>query len=192
MEENISLKGKLEALLFTMGESVPLSRLAQALGEEEETIMIALSEMEKEYDSPDRGITLIELDGSYQIGTKTDSYEYIRNLVAQPKKRRLTDVLLETLSIIAYKQPVTRQEIESIRGVKCDFAVNKLIEYGFVRELGRLDTIGHPIVFGTTEEFLRCFGISSVEELPDIDEVKKQDFFMEASMEIPGNTEIET
>ena len=108
----------------------------------------------------------------------------MRKLVSQPKKRSLTDVMLETLSIIAYKQPVTKQEIEAIRGVKCDFAVNKLVEYKLVKELGRLDTIGKPIVFGTTEEFLRCFGVSSIEELPDIDEVTKQSFMEEAMEEV--------
>ena len=92
--------------------------------------------------------------------------------------------MLETLSIIAYKQPVTKQEIEAIRGVKCDFAVNKLIEYKLVKELGRLETLGRPIVFGTTEEFLRCFGVSSIEELPDIDEVTKQSFMDEAIEEV--------
>ena len=113
-----------------------------------------------------------------------ETYDYVRKLVSQPKKRSLTDVMLETLSIIAYKQPVTKQEIEAIRGVKCDFAVNKLVEYRLVRELGRLDTVGKPIVFGTTEEFLRCFGVSSIEELPDIDEVTKQGFMEEAIEEV--------
>ena len=120
----------------------------------------------------------------YQICTKIETYDYVRKLVSQPKKRSLSDVMLETLSIIAYKQPVTKQEIEAIRGVKCDFAVNKLIEYKLVKELGRLETLGRPIVFGTTEEFLRCFGVSSIEELPDIDEVTKQNFMDEAMEEV--------
>ena len=99
----------------------------------------------------------------------------------------LTDVMLETLSIIAYKQPVTRMEIEKIRGVKCDHAVNKLMEYGLVQELGRLDAPGKPILFGTTEEFLRTFGVESSEELPVIDPVQMEDFKAEAEEEIDFN-----
>ena len=101
----------------------------------------------------------------------------------QPKKPALTDVMLETLSIIAYKQPVTKAEIEKIRGVKCDHAINKLVEYELVRELGRLDAPGRPILFGTTEEFLRSFGVASTEELPMISPDKIEDFKKEAQEE---------
>ena len=96
----------------------------------------------------------------------------------------LTDVMLETLSIIAYKQPVTKVEIEKIRGVKCDHAVNKLVEYNLVKELGRLDAPGKPILFGTTEEFLRAFGVQGLEDLPIPDPVKIEDFKAEAEEEI--------
>ena len=172
MKDKERIKGIIEAILFTMGESVAISRLSEVLDIEEDTLKELLEEMKGDYAGKDRGICLIELDGAYQICTKIETYEYVKKLVSQPKKRSLTDVMLETLSIVAYKQPVTKQEIEAIRGVKSDFAVNKLLEYRLIKELGRLDTIGHPIVFGTTEEFLRCFGVSSIEELPDIDEVE--------------------
>ena len=102
----------------------------------------------------------------------------------QPKKAVLTDVMLETLSIIAYKQPVTKQEIEKIRGVKCDHAINKLVEYELVKELGRLDAPGRPILFGTTEEFLRSFGVQAIDELPVMDPVQMEDFKAEAEEEI--------
>lgn len=184
MENKTKLKGIIEAVLFTIGESVTLERLASVLEIEPEDLKVILEEMKNDYSSEERGICLIELDGAYQICTKIETYDYVRKLVSQPKKRSLTDVMLETLSIIAYKQPVTKQEIEAIRGVKCDFAVNKLIEYKLVKELGRLETLGRPIVFGTTEEFLRCFGVSSIEELPDIDEVTKQSFMDEAIEEV--------
>ena len=180
MENKTKLKGIIEAILFTIGESVTLDRLASVLEKDPEDLKVILEEMKIDYSAEERGICLIELDGAYQICTKIETYDYVRKLVSQPKKRSLTDVMLETLSIIAYKQPVTKQEIEAIRGVKCDFAVNKLIEYKLVKELGRLETLGRPIVFGTTEEFLRCFGVSSIEELPDIDEVTKQSFMDEA------------
>ena len=189
-EEADRIKGIIEAVLFTMGDSVETERLAEVLELETGKVKGILREMQAEYNELRRGITLKELDGSWQICTKIETYDYIRKLVSRPKKRSLTDVLLETLSIIAYKQPVTRQEIEAIRGVKCDFAVNKLLEYGLIKELGRLDTIGHPIVFGTTEEFLRCFGVSSMEELPGIDEVKKQGFLEEAMEEVSSAIDV--
>ncbi|OUO27755.1 SMC-Scp complex subunit ScpB [Eubacterium sp. An3] len=185
MEDKKKIKGIIEAILFTMGRAVPLEQLTAVLEMDRESLRELLLEMKEEYNKEEaRGICLIELDDSWQICTKIETYDYVRKLVSQPKKRSLTDVMLETLSIIAYKQPVTKQEIEAIRGVKCDFAVNKLVEYKLVKELGRLDTIGKPIVFGTTEEFLRCFGVSSIEELPDIDEVTKQSFMEEAMEEV--------
>ncbi|MBQ9155533.1 MAG: SMC-Scp complex subunit ScpB [Eubacterium sp.] len=189
--EKEKLKGIIEAILFTMGESVSADRLAGVLEIPEEELNFILHEMQVEYLKEDRGICLIELSGAWQICTKIETYDYIRKLVVQPKKRSLTDVMLETLSIIAYKQPVTKQEIEAIRGVKSDFAVNKLIEYGLVCELGRLDTVGRPIVFGTTEDFLRCFGVSSIEDLPDIDEVTRQGFMEEAIEEVGGAVDVE-
>lgn len=105
-------------------------------------------------------------------------------LALQPKKASLSDVMLETLSIIAYKQPVTKLEIEKIRGVKCDHAINKLIEYNLIQEVGRLDAPGRPILFGTTEEFLRSFGVQGIEELPELDPVQIEDFKAEAEEEI--------
>ena len=96
----------------------------------------------------------------------------------------LTDTLLETLSIIAYKQPVTRMEIEAVRGVNCDHAINKLLEYDLIRELGRLDAPGRPLLFGTTEQFLRCFGVSNLEELPEMNPEKLEEFKRQAEAEV--------
>ena len=111
-------------------------------------------------------------------------YEYLIRIAKQPKRQVLTDALLETLSIIAYKQPVTKLEIEKIRGVKSDHAVNKLVEYELVCELGRLDAPGRPILFGTTEEFLRRFSVQTLEELPKPAEEMIQDFKAEAEDEV--------
>ena len=190
MEQQDKVKGILEAILFTMGESVPIGRLAEVMEMDAEELRRVLTQMQEDYQQDSRGLTLIELEDAWQICTKIETYEYVRKLVSQPKKRSLTDVMLETLSIIAYKQPVTKQEIEAIRGVKCDFAVNKLVEYNLVKELGRKNTIGRPIVFGTTEEFLRCFGVSSIEDLPDIDEVTKQSFMEEAIEELGAPVDV--
>lgn len=109
-----------------------------------------------------------------------------------PKKLSLTDVVLETLSIIAYKQPITRPEIEAIRGVSCVHAINKLIEYNLVQEVGRLDAPGRPIMFGTTEEFLRCFGVSSTSDLPVISPDKIEDFKKEALEEADFTLSVDT
>ena len=116
--------------------------------------------------------------------TKKEMYEYLIRVAKQPKKYVLTDVLLETLSIIAYKQPVTKLEIEKIRGVKSDHAVNKLVEYNLVCECGRLDAPGRPILFGTTEEFLRRFSVQSVEDLPSLNPEQMENFKEEAEEEV--------
>ena len=124
------------------------------------------------------------MKNAYQMCTKQEYYDYLVNIAMQPKKAVLTDVMMETLSIIAYKQPITKQEIDKIRGVKSDHAVNKLVEYNLVQELGRLDAPGRPIVFGTTEEFLRNFGVDSTDNLPEISPVKMEDFRAEVEEEM--------
>ena len=150
--EITKLESAIEAILFTMGESVELSKIAYAIGHDERTTEKIIHQMMDKYDAEDRGIRIIELDGSFQMCTKKEMYEYLIRIAKQPKRHVLTDVLLETLSIIAYKQPVTKLEIEKIRGVKSDHAVNKLVEYNLVEEKGRLDAPGRPLLFGTSEE----------------------------------------
>ena len=178
------LEAAIEAVLFTMGESVELTQIASAIQQDKETTRKLLNNMMDRYQEEDRGIQIIELEQSYQMCTKKEYYECLIRLALHPKKPALTDVMLETLSIIAYKQPVTKQEIEKIRGVKCDHPINKLVEYNLVQELGRLDAPGRPILFGTTEEFLRNFGVQSTEDLPTISPVKLEDFKAEAEEEI--------
>lgn len=123
------LEGIIEAILFTMGNSVELSRIAAAIEHDEATTRKIIYNMMDKYEAQDRGIRIIELENSFQMCTKTEMYEYLIRIAKQPRRYTLTDVQLETLSIIAYKQPVTKLEIEKIRGVKSDPAVNKLIEY---------------------------------------------------------------
>lgn len=173
----------IEAILFTMGESVETSKIAAAIEQDIPTTVKLIHRLMERYDKQDRGIKIIELGDSFQLCTKAETYEYIIRVASQPKKQVLTDVLLETLSIIAYKQPITKQEIEGIRGVSCDHAVNKLVEYGLVDEVGRLDAPGRPILFGTTEAFLRSFGVRNVDELPVISPDKVEVFRKEAENE---------
>lgn len=178
------LQGVIEAILFTMGESVELERIAAAIEHDEETTRKLINGLMDQYAEEGRGIRIIELDRSYQMCTKKEMYEYLIRIAKQPKRYVLTDVLLETLSIIAYKQPVTKLEIEKIRGVKSDHAVNKLVEYGLVEEVGRLDAPGRPLLFGTTEEFLRRFSVQSLDELPTLDPVRMEQFKEEAEDEV--------
>ena len=167
------------------------SDLKAALMVEDAELKQAIAELTERYAAEDRGIRMIELDGKFQLCTKNEYYEELVRLVNTPKKHVLTDVLLETLSIVAYKQPVTRQEIEKIRGVSCSHAVNRLVEYNLIQEVGRLHAPGHPILFGTTDDFLRSFGISSMDELPVISADRVADFQRQAEEEA-GVINVET
>ena len=178
------LEGVIEAVLFTMGESVELSKIAAAVGHDADTTRKLIHKMMDKYETEDRGVHIIELEDAFQMCTKKEMYEYLIRVARQPKKYVLTDVLLETLSIIAYKQPVTKLEVEKIRGVKSDHAVNKLVEYNLVCECGRLDAPGKPILFGTTEEFLRRFGVHSVDDLPSLNPEQMESFKEEAEEEV--------
>ncbi|MGN0432732.1 MAG: SMC-Scp complex subunit ScpB [Lachnospiraceae bacterium] len=173
----------LEAILFTMGDSVEISRLASVLEMTNKEVKEILLEMQEKYAAEDRGISLLWLEDSVQLSTKADMYEYLIKIAKTPRKMTLTDTVLETLSIIAYKQPVTRLEIERIRGVSCDHAVNKLLEYDLITELGRLDAPGRPLLFGTTEQFLRCFGVKSLDELPELSTMQVEEFKQQAEAE---------
>lgn len=179
-----AIRAAVEAILFAAGDSVETSRLAQALELDTKEMEDILRRMELRYEEEDRGIRLMELEDSWQLCTKKEHYEELIRVVRQPKKYVLTEVLLETLSIVAYKQPVTKLEIEKIRGVKSDHAVNKLVEYGLIEEKGRLDAPGRPILFGTTEDFLRSFGVSSIEELPKASPEKMEDIREEVAEEV--------
>ena len=174
----------IEAVLFTMGESVEVGKLADVIEEDVKTTNEILDQMAERYSQEDRGISLTRLDNAVQLCTKADMYEYLIKIAKAPRKMVLTDTVLETLSIVAYKQPVTRVEIERIRGVSCDHAINKLLEYDLITELGRLDAPGRPLLFGTTEEFLRHFGVQSFDDLPVISPMQVEDFKSEAEQEI--------
>lgn len=180
----------IEAVLFTMGNSVELSRLAVAIGQDENTAREAVLRLKKRFDTGKRGMQIIELENSYQMCTRTEYYENLIRVAVTPKKQVLSDVVLETLSIIAYKQPVTKLEIEKIRGVKSDHAVNKLVEYNLVYEVGRLDAPGRPALFATTEEFLRRFGIGSTQNLPVADPVVAAEIRLQVEEELSDSGDL--
>ena len=173
-----------ESVLSTMGKSVELRQLAAALGTDTERAEAAVRRLQSRYEAEKRGMQITQLEDSWQMATRAEYYENLIRVAATPKKQILTDVVLETLSIIAYKQPITKLEIEKIRGVKSDHAVNKLIEYNLVYEVGRLDVPGRPALFATTEEFLRRFGVGSTKELPEPAPGRIDEFRMEAEEEL--------
>lgn len=180
----------LEAILFAMGDSVEISRLAQVIECDEDTTRAYLEEMTQKYKKGGGGIMLAWFDDSVQLCTKPEFYEDLIKIARAPKRYTLTDSCIETLSIVAYKQPVTRAEIERIRGVNCDHAVNRLLELELICELGRLDAPGKPILFGTTETFLKTFGVRSVEDLPHPDAVAVEEFKQQAEEEVQLSLDI--
>ncbi len=157
-----------EAVLFAMGNAVPREVLRAALGLSEEEVQETAGDLQEKYQKPDSGLELIRLEEAWQLRTKRAYFEALRKTAESPVRPTMTGTLLEVLSIIAYKQPVTRQEVADIRGISSDYAVNRLVEFGLIQECGRQDAPGRAILFGTTEDFLRQFGLSTVQELPKV------------------------
>lgn len=188
--EKDKAKAVLEAILFTLGDSVEIARLAEVIELSKKETKELLQELKQTYQTKDRGIELIELEDAVQLCTKNEMYEYLVKIAKTLRKHVLTDTMLETLSIIAYKQPVTKLDIERIRGVSCDFAVNRLLEYDLVQELGRLDAPGRPMLFGTTEQFLRSFGVKSLSDLPELNPVQVEEFREQAEAEARQTVDI--
>lgn len=155
----------IEAVLFASGDPVPAEKLAEITGHDRKTVRAILTDMIHKYENSARGIMLRELDGAYQLCTKPEFDAYIAKLGAARKKPGLTPAAYETLSIIAYNQPVTKAYIEQIRGVSSESVMITLIERNLVKECGREDAPGKPKLYETTEEFLRVFGFSSVKDL---------------------------
>lgn len=163
------IQAAIEAVLFAAGDAIELERLADIVDVDKKSLREILKKMMDEYNYERRGIHIIRMEDSYQLCTRGEFSEYVSRLAEPPKMMNLSNAALEVLAIIAYKQPVTKSSIEHIRGVNCDYIVNRLIERNFIEEKGRLDAPGRPILFGTTQHFLRIFGISELEDLPDFD-----------------------
>ena len=173
----------MEGILFAMGNSVDKQTLADSMELSLLEVEQCAERLSRMYEDENRGIRLIRLGDCYQLCTKEECYEALIRIAVKPRKPALTDIVMETLAIIAYKQPITKQEIEKIRGVSSDHAVNRLVEYGLVCEAGRLNAPGRPILFATTEEFLRRFRIADLEELPEPDAEKLAEIAREVEEE---------
>lgn len=165
-------KAIIEAILFSAGRQVEKKELMLALEISEDDLDTIISSIQEDYKKEDRGIELIKVNNSYQLCSKKDLYEYIYPVLDKRTKPNLSNAALETLAIIAYNQKITRAEIESIRGVSADACVYKLMEYGLIEEAGKIDLPGKPMSYKTTDEFLKMFGYSSLEDLPELPRYK--------------------
>ena len=172
------LKGPMEAMLFAAGDPMTPERLSELLDIPIEHVQAMLRELQEDMQQPGRGLCLMQVASGYQICTKPELAAVVEKLAAH-QDPKLSPAAMETLSIIAFKQPVTRQDVEYIRGVQSDGVINTLIERRLIKEVGRKETIGRPILFGTTDEFLGCFGLNSLEELPALPEAATEESGLE-------------
>lgn len=180
----------IEAVLFSMGEAVPISKLAELIEATKGETKKIVESMKEAMSASNRGITITEIGDSYQMCSKAEMYDSLIEITKTNTSYTLTDTVLETLSIVAYKQPVTRADIEKIRGVDCSHSINKLMELDLIKELGRLDAPGRPILFGTTEQFLRCFGVKSLDDLPEISPSTREEMREQAEQEVQMKLDI--
>ena len=170
--EEGTLKGRIEAILFVAGEAVSVKELARALQTGEAEVREAIGALRDEYDYEQRGFLLKRFGDKVQLATRPLYAQDVLRLLQPVQQQSLSQAAMETLAVVAYKQPVTRAEVEQIRGVKCDYSLQSLTNRGLIQEVGRKETIGRPILFGTTDEFLSRFGIESLEDLPPLPEAE--------------------
>lgn len=165
------IKAIIESLLFMWGDPLSLKDISSILEIEEDQVRNLIEEMIDEFNFERRGIRIIQIEDNYQMSTRSEHFEWIKKLYNPKNTKTLSSAALETLSIIAYNQPITKSEIEIIRGVRCDKALDTLLEKGIIEEKGRLEKTGRPIIYGTTKEFLKHFGLASLDELPPLEEI---------------------
>ena len=175
MSEEGSLKGRIEAILFVAGEAVRLEELARALNLPVNQVEEALEEIKNEYDYEQRGFCLKRFGRQVQLATRALYADDVVRLLQPVQKQSLSQAAMETLAVVAYRQPVTKAEVEEIRGVKCDYSLHSLTVKNLIQEVGRKDTLGRPILYGTTEEFLSHFGLTTLDDLPPLPDAPKED-----------------
>lgn len=165
------IKAAVECLLFVSGDPVSLKELSSALEVDQATLKKIINQLTDDFDDETRGIKIVEINGSYQLCSRSELYEYVEKLLKPKAKTGLSQASLETLSIIAYKQPITKSSIDSVRGVKSDACITRLVEKDMIKEIGRMEGPGRPILYGTTDTFLRLFGLKSIGELPPLNDM---------------------
>lgn len=178
----VNIKYAIEGILFAAGEPVKAAKLAVVLDTDIDTVNAAVDELKAEYNADKRGFNIIDILDGYQICSRPEYYAYIQEILGEQRNQPLSNAAMEALAIIAYKQPITRGQIEHIRGVNSDGCVNRLYERGLIDEAGRLDAPGRPILYVTTDTFLRCFGLTSPKDLPPVN-------FEKLGMEEPAQGE---
>jgi len=161
------MKKAVEALLFANGQPLSAGKIAKLLEIPEESVLTLLGKLNKDMEHSDRGLIILEVAGGFQLCTKPELASIVEKL-AHTQEVRLSSAAMETLAIIAFRQPVTRQEVEAIRGVNADKIVSNLLERGYIREMGRKEAIGRPILYGTSEQFLQSFGLKDLHDLPPL------------------------
>jgi segregation and condensation protein B len=162
------LKGIIEGILFAAGDPISIKEISEIIGIEIKHAKKIIKEMMKDYEKELRGICLIEFNDKIQLTTKVEYSSYIKKLVKAESRQNLSQAALETLALIAYKQPITKSEIDDIRGVRSDRAIATLFERNLIREAGRLEATGRPILYSTTDDFLKYFGFKNIKELPEL------------------------
>ncbi len=181
-DDDASLFNRVECLLFVAGDPVPIAEIARTLGCATVQARALLKRMEAHYRRLGRGILPVVTDETAQLASNRDYVVDVQKLLQPDETKNVSQSLLETLAVVAYRQPVTRADVERVRGVRCDYAVTQLVRLGLIHEVGRKDVVGRPTLFGTTDRFLRQFGIHSIEEMPD---------FLRYSQEIAVDAESE-
>ena len=172
MSSRKSIKSAFESMMFTWGEPLDVKTAADVMNINRQEAMECFLELKDEYIQEGRGIVIRQINQSFQFVTREENADYIRRLCTPVKMKKLSQSALEVLAIVAYKQPVTKGEIEAIRGIRCDRVMDGLIKKELVCEKGRADTVGRPIVYGTTDVFLKNFGFSSIKDLPEIEDIE--------------------
>jgi len=176
----VDWKAIVEGLLFAAGdEGLTLKQMAMVLEISESTVLDILGELKNDYSQTGRGINLVEVAGTYQLTTKKEHAGYLKKLVESPTSTSLSQAALETLAIIAYRQPITRAEVEEIRGVKTERPIHTLMAKVLIKEVGRVEGTGRAILYGTTKEFLEYFGLKTLEELPPLPEKVDEQYVQE-------------
>jgi len=162
------IKSIVEGLLFVAGDAVPIKELCDIINIDEPTLRKIINQMIDSFNDENRGIRIIEVNNCYQFSTKPEHYEYIERLVKPQNRQGLSQASLETLAIIAYKQPITKAQVDYIRGVKSESCFSRLVEKELIHDVGRMDGPGRPMLYGTTDNFLKLFGLKSIKELPTL------------------------
>lgn len=187
---NERLCGIIESILFVCGEALETEKLADALGHEISAITDALSDLEESYRESDRGLQLKRFSNQVQLVSKAEYSTYVERVLQPVQRQTLSQAALETLVIVAYRQPITRQEVEAVRGVKCDYSLQSLTQKGLITDAGRKETLGRPILYATTDLFLSHFGLTSLKDLPDLPgSLLPDEKNVQIMMELPEKTE---